>query len=139
MHSKCCALLCLSCQVIWPKAGGSLLQHDAFSCERWGGGVGWPSVRVGGEHVGSVMLDGKERQVDVDILLAAAPPAQCQRNLSEERLAELRAIVEADGLHGFLAGKANSTAPSPAPTAVTAPNATAHTSAPSLALPPRHG
>jgi len=101
-----------------------------------GGGVGWPSVRVGNEHVGSVMLDGKERQVDVNILLAATPPAQCQRNLSEERLAELRAIVEADGLHGVLAGKANSAAPSPAPTAVTAPNATAHTSAPSLAPSP---
>ena len=57
--------------VVWPIAQGSLLQHDSFSCDQFGGGYSFPTPRQGGEHVGSVYIDGKLRQADVDILLRA--------------------------------------------------------------------
>ena len=55
-------------KVIWPMAKKSLLQHDSFSCDKFGGGKPFPTPRVGWEHVGSVYIDGKMRQKDVDIL-----------------------------------------------------------------------
>jgi hypothetical protein len=55
-------------KVIWPIAQKSILQHDSFSCDKFGGGKPFPTARVGWEHVGSVYINGKMRQGDVDIL-----------------------------------------------------------------------
>ena len=55
-------------KVVWPLAQKSVLQHDSFSCDKFGGGSPFPSPRVGWEHVGSVYIDGKMRQGDVNIL-----------------------------------------------------------------------
>lgn len=59
---------------IWPLAQKSLLQHDSFSCDKFGGGRPFPTPRKGWEHVGSVYIGGKMRQVDVDILKNAKQP-----------------------------------------------------------------
>jgi hypothetical protein len=69
--------------VIWPMARGNTIQHDAFSCESFGGGRPFPLPRVKWEHVGSVFVDGKMRDGDVDILAdnilsdRARRPCQC--------------------------------------------------------------
>ena len=70
--------------VIWPIARQSLIQHDSFSCERFGGGLPFPTKRNGFEHVGSVYIGGKMRQGDVDILKKSSPPCNCTN--SEERM-----------------------------------------------------
>jgi len=62
---------------VWPIVKRDVLQHDAFSCTKWGGGRPFPTPRVGGEHVGGVVVDGKLRQGDVDILLGASQPSEC--------------------------------------------------------------
>jgi hypothetical protein len=64
--------------VVWPLAHASLLQHDAFSCEKFGGGLPFPTPRIGGEHVGAVYLDGKMRERDVQLLQEATQPDACQ-------------------------------------------------------------
>lgn len=61
-------------KVIWPMAQKSLLQHDSFSCDKFGGGKPFPTLRIGWEHVGSVYINGKMRQGDVDILKRAKQP-----------------------------------------------------------------
>ena len=64
-------------KVIWPIAQKSLLQHDSFSCDKFGGGKPFPTPRVGWEHVGSVYINGKMRQGDVDILKQKGVVQQC--------------------------------------------------------------
>jgi hypothetical protein len=66
---------------VWPVAQRSVRQHDRFACMQFGGArggsTGWPTPRVGAEHVGSVFLDkyASERGQDVALLSAAlAPP-----------------------------------------------------------------
>ena len=54
--------------VVWNIARQSVLQHDSFSCGKFGDDHLVPSKRVGFEHVGSVFLDGRMRQIEVDIL-----------------------------------------------------------------------
>lgn len=58
---------------VWPVAKQSVLQHDAFGCrsKRWGETRPFPTERNGLEHVGSVFINGKMRQGDVDILRGA--------------------------------------------------------------------
>lgn len=58
---------------VWPVAKQSVLQHDAFGCrsKRWGETRPFPTERNGLEHVGSVFINGKMRQGDVDILKGA--------------------------------------------------------------------
>ena len=63
--------------VVWPIAQKSVFQHDAFSCDKFGGGSPFPSPRVGWEHVGSVYIDGKMRQQDVDLLKNADIVEKC--------------------------------------------------------------
>ena len=62
---------------VWPIAQQSLIQHDAFSCDRFGGGLPVPHIRQGGEHLGAVYLNGQMRKIDVDILLRAKRPKSC--------------------------------------------------------------
>eukprot|EP00940_MAST-03C_sp_MAST-3C-sp2_P000001 g1.t1 len=69
--------------VIWPIAQKSLLQHDSFSCDRFGGGLSYPTKRVGLEHVGSVYIGGKMRKVDTDILARAGENPKCTRHLQK--------------------------------------------------------
>jgi hypothetical protein len=57
--------------IVWPFAQKSVLQHDSFFCDDFGGGYSFPTPREGGEHVGSVYVDGKMRQGDVEILMTA--------------------------------------------------------------------
>jgi hypothetical protein len=54
--------------VVWNIARQSVLQHDSFSCGKFRDDHPVPSKRVGFEHVVSVFLDGRMRQIDVDIL-----------------------------------------------------------------------
>jgi len=70
--------------VIWPIAQQSLIQHDSFSCARFGGGRPFPTKRQGLEHVGSVYIGGKMRQGDVNILKNSIPPCNCTN--SEEKM-----------------------------------------------------
>lgn len=62
---------------IWPIAQRSVVQHDSFSCDKFGGGRPFPTPRDGWEHVGSVYVGGKMRQVDVDILEKAVAVPSC--------------------------------------------------------------
>jgi hypothetical protein len=62
---------------IWPIAQKSLIQHDAFSCERFGGGLPVPHVRQGGEHLGGVYVNNQLRSLDVAILLEVQRPQKC--------------------------------------------------------------
>ena len=67
-------------RVIWPRAQKSLLQHDSFSCDKFGEVKRFPTKRVGWEHVGSVFLNGQMRKGDVDIL-KLAPATSCGNRL----------------------------------------------------------
>jgi hypothetical protein len=62
---------------IWPLVKDHVLQHDAFSCDKFGGGVPFPTPRKGWEHVGGVYIDGKMRQVDIDLLKQAGVVERC--------------------------------------------------------------
>jgi len=62
---------------VWPIAQKSVVQHDSFSCDKFGGGGPFPTARVGWEHVGSVYIGGKMRQVDVGLLKRAGVAAKC--------------------------------------------------------------
>ena len=64
-------------KVIWPMAQKSLVQHDSFSCDKFGGGKPFPTPRVGWEHVGSVYTNGKMRQGDMDILKRKGVVRKC--------------------------------------------------------------
>lgn len=64
--------------VIWPIASKSLLQHDAFSCQRWGGGLPFPTKRVNWEVVGEVFIDGVPREADKEILKETEQPVACK-------------------------------------------------------------
>ena len=66
-------------QVVWPFARESVLQHDSFSCDQYDGAIPFPTPRDGLEHVGSVYIDGKMRQEDVDVLKQATVPAACAK------------------------------------------------------------
>lgn len=72
-------------KVIWPLAQKSLLQHDSFSCDKFGGGRPFPTARKGWEHVGSVYIGGKMRQVDVDILKNAKQPCVVHQQRTDVR------------------------------------------------------
>lgn len=65
--------------VVWPIAKMSVLQHDSFSCEKYGGKA-FPTPRNGWEHVGSVYIDGKMREGDIDILRNAKIPEACRNH-----------------------------------------------------------
>lgn len=65
--------------MVWPLARQSVMQHDAFSCSKFGGGTGFPLPRVGWEHVGGVYIDRTLREGDVDLLRKATPPTACTR------------------------------------------------------------
>jgi hypothetical protein len=62
---------------VWPIAQKDVLQHDAFSCGHYGGGMPVPRAREGGEHLGAVYIDGQLRAGDVGILLKAKRPEAC--------------------------------------------------------------
>lgn len=55
---------------VWPVAKTSVLQHDAFSCKKFGGKP-FPTARRDFEHVGSVFINGTMRVEDVVILAKA--------------------------------------------------------------------
>lgn len=85
---------------IWPLAKHSMLHHDSFTCNNYNDARGFPSLRRGGEHVGSVFVNGKIRQDDVDILQAAIrserQPSQCRDRNEVEAKATLS---DPPGLH----------------------------------------
>lgn len=62
---------------IWPIAQSSVLQHDSFTCSKFGGGVPFPSPRVEWEYVGAVYVDNQPQQGDIDTLQAVAQPKEC--------------------------------------------------------------
>ena len=57
-----------------------MLQHDSFSCDKFGETKPFPTKRVGWEHTGSVFLNGTMRKGDVDIL-KQAPTTRCGNSL----------------------------------------------------------
>jgi len=63
---------------VWPEAVKDVLQHDSFSCAKYKGSVPFPTRRVGWEHVGSVFLNGKMRESDVEVIRVTTPPLQCR-------------------------------------------------------------
>lgn len=62
---------------IWPLARNNAVQHDSFSCDRYAGALPFPSPRNGDEHVGSVFIDGKLRDSDVNLLRKSVSPKAC--------------------------------------------------------------
>ena len=62
---------------VWPLARLSVMQHDSFSCDKWEGAIPFPVPRKADEHVGSVFINGKERDYDVAALHGSTPPARC--------------------------------------------------------------
>ena len=79
---------------IWPLAQHSMLQHDSFTCNNYNDARGFPSLRRGGEHVGSVFINGRIRGEDVDILQAAInserQPSQCRDRNEVEAKATIK-------------------------------------------------
>ena len=70
--------------MVWTKVKSSVFQHDSFSCGRYGAHIPFPTTRIGFEHVGSVYIDKKMRQVDFDILKNAMKhPPKC---VTEQKL-----------------------------------------------------
>ena len=67
-------------EVVWPHAQASVLQHDAFSCESWGGGFPFPTRRQGWDNVGSVYVRGKPREKDMHMLRTTPAPLACQES-----------------------------------------------------------
>lgn len=57
--------------VIWPRISKNVMQHDAFPSRKFGTVRPFPTTRNGSEHIGSVYINGKIRQVDVDLLMRA--------------------------------------------------------------------
>jgi len=58
-------------EALWPlMLDRGVLQHDSFSCAEFGAEP-FPTARKGAEHVGAVILDGKMRASDVEVLLEA--------------------------------------------------------------------
>eukprot|EP00744_Colponema_vietnamica_P012752 GILI01017893.1.p1 GENE.GILI01017893.1~~GILI01017893.1.p1 ORF type:complete len:361 (+),score=69.57 GILI01017893.1:157-1083(+) len=63
---------------IWPIIKDDSIQHDSFSCVQYGARP-FPVKRNGGEHIGAVYDgEGRIRQGDVDILLAAPKHPECE-------------------------------------------------------------
>ena len=73
---------------VWPLASrpGALLQHDSFSCDRWGGGAPFPTRRIKYEFVGARAASAEDdgaaaaaRAEDERLLRAAleASPGRC--------------------------------------------------------------
>lgn len=93
---------------IWPRARVASLQHDAFSCERFGARP-FPLARSAeGEHVGQVLEeDGRPRQADVRLLLDAAAPLGCRH--PDDALTPGNRLL--DGLRAARTGSAARTAP----------------------------
>ncbi|XP_045215789.1 uncharacterized protein LOC123566031 [Mercenaria mercenaria] len=50
--------------VVWPAVKHSVMQHDSVLCIKFGG-VHFPTSRIGYEHVGSVYINGTQRQNDI--------------------------------------------------------------------------
>ena len=71
--------------VVWPVARASVLQHDAFSCAKFGGGRSFPTTRdwAGGEHIGAVYIRGRVRAEDVRLLQAGKQPRECEDGVSQ--------------------------------------------------------
>lgn len=61
---------------VWPLAQYDAVQHDSFSCERYGA-LPFPLPRNGDEHVGAVFIDGKLRESDVNSLRKGVSPKAC--------------------------------------------------------------
>jgi len=80
--------------LVWATAKRSVLQHDAFSCKRYGG-KGFPLPRTGWEHIGGVYIDGKLREGDVRLLADAVKRKDdpCPRP-------DLTAVADAAGTDG---------------------------------------
>ena len=74
-------------EIVWPIVQKSVLQHDSFSCEKFGASFPFPTPRDGWEHVGSVFIDGNMRSLDVDLLKNAHLPTACQ--ISQRQTKEL--------------------------------------------------
>jgi hypothetical protein len=72
-------------KIIWPLVKKSVLQHDAFSCDQYGG-IPFPLPRTQWEHVGSVFINGVMRQSDVDILVRTKLPCNCTNDLDKQAL-----------------------------------------------------
>lgn len=53
---------------VWPRLRVSVLQHVSFGCKRFKASVPIPAPRIGLEHVGSVFVGGKIREVDAVLL-----------------------------------------------------------------------
>ena len=71
-------------RAVWPKAKHSVLQHDAFSCGSWGGGMPFPTRRVRFEHVGEKFgAPASVKHKDVSILQAAKQPTKCMDRNNE--------------------------------------------------------
>jgi hypothetical protein len=101
--------------VIWPMAQKSLLQHDSFSCDKFGGKP-FPTPRVGWEHVGSVYINGKMRQGDVDILKRKGVVRKCAAIVSStDRESPVDGVVRArkiDSDYYLYVDKSNTITPS---------------------------
>ena len=67
---------------LWPVVSKNVLQHDSFSCLQYAGSRPFPVARRGWEHVGSVYIDGKLRESDVDVLRRTKQPEACRDRIS---------------------------------------------------------
>ena len=70
--------------IMWPIVKKSVLQHDSFSCIKFGAKP-FPTARVGWEHIGSVFINGKMREGDVDILKRAKQPCNKKQSIPNGR------------------------------------------------------
>ena len=52
----------------WKYMKNNILVHDSFQLNAYGPCISFPSKRIGYEHVGSVIINNKERDCDVEIL-----------------------------------------------------------------------
>ena len=52
----------------WKYIKEDVLVHDSFQLKKYGPCKPFPDKRIGFEHVGSVIIDGKLRECDISIL-----------------------------------------------------------------------
>ena len=71
-------------KVVWPIAETSVMQHDSFSCEQFGGGRAFPSARIDGAYVGSVFLNGGGGQSGRPEALTEPEPPACTVHADRE-------------------------------------------------------
>ncbi|XP_053406061.1 uncharacterized protein LOC128559062 [Mercenaria mercenaria] len=68
-------------RVAWPILKTSVLQHDSYYCDKYTGKP-FLTPRNGWEHVGSVFINNRSINIDIELMKRYKPPKACQSDIS---------------------------------------------------------